>query len=151
MLILGCGNRERGDDAAGILVAEKLQQLGIQAELCPGEATSLVEAWAGIEDVVLVDAVMTGAPVGTIQTWDGRRPLASIPTRNSTHGLGVIEAIELARVLHRLPRRLRVLGIEGRRFEPGTAISPEVDSAVEEVVCRVVQEANAGQTGSPAR
>jgi hydrogenase maturation protease len=47
------------------------------------------------------------------------------------------EAISLARVLGRLPERLRVYGIEGRCFEPGTEVSPEVKVAVEEVVRRI--------------
>ena len=33
MLIIGCGNRTRGDDGAGVLVAERLRKLGIEAEM----------------------------------------------------------------------------------------------------------------------
>jgi hydrogenase maturation protease len=84
--------------------------------------------------------VLTGAPVGTVQAWDGRQSLASVRTNASTHGLGVAEAIELAQVLDRLPTRLRVYGIEGRRFEPSAEISPEVQCAVEEVVRRIMAD-----------
>jgi hydrogenase maturation protease len=140
MLIIGCGNRERSDDGAGILVAERLRELGIKAETRIGEALDLMEAWNGADDVILVDAVLTGAPVGTVQAWDGREPLASVRTNASTHGLGVAEAIELAHVLDRLPTRLRVYGIEGRRFEPRAEISPEVRCAIEEVVRRIMAD-----------
>jgi len=58
----------------------------------------------------------------------------------STHGLGLSEAITLARVLDRLPHRLRVYGIEGRQFEPGTEVSPEVKLAVEEVVRQITKK-----------
>ena len=78
MLIIGCGNRERSDDGAGILVAERLRELGIDAEMRTGEAADLIEAWKGADDVIVVDTVMTGAPVGTVQAWDGRQPLASV-------------------------------------------------------------------------
>ena len=64
MLIIGCGNRERSDDRAGILVAERLRDLHIEAQTRLGEATDLIEAWKGADDVVVVDAMMTGAPVG---------------------------------------------------------------------------------------
>ncbi|HTZ97132.1 MAG TPA: hydrogenase maturation protease [Terriglobales bacterium] len=140
MLIIGCGNRERSDDGAGILVAERLRELGIEAETRIGEALDLIEAWNGADDVILVDAVLTGAPVGTVQAWDGRQPLASVRTNTSSHGLGVAEAIELAHVLDRLPTRLRVYGIEGRRFEPRAEISPEVRCAIEEVVRRIMAD-----------
>ena len=143
MLIIGCGNRQRGDDGAGILVADRLRELGIEADTRSGEAADLIEAWKGADDVIVVDAVMTGAPVGTVQAWDGRQPLISDRTAASTHGLGVAEAIELARVLNRLPTRLQFYGIEGGRFERGAEISPQVQRAVEEVVRRIVANVSA--------
>ena len=39
-----------------------------------------------------------------------------------------------------LPKRLRVFGIEGRRFDVGSGISPEVVSATEEVAKRIAGE-----------
>src|ERR1035438_5307884 len=143
MLIIGCGNRQRGDDGAGLLVAERLRKLGMEAATRLGEAAGLIEAWQGSDDVIVVDAVMTGAPVGTVQVWDGRQSLASVRTTASTHCLGVAEAIELAHVLNRLPTQLQVYGIEGRRFEPGAEISPEVQSAVEEVVRSIITDLSA--------
>jgi hydrogenase maturation protease len=143
MLIIGCGNRQRSDDGAGILVAERLRKLGIAADTHSGEAASLIDAWKGTDDVILVDAVVSGAPVGTVQAWDGRHPLALVSKTTSTHGLGVAEAIELARILNCLPTRLQVYGIEGQRFEPGAEISPEVLRAVEEVVRRIITDLSA--------
>ncbi len=143
MLIIGCGNRERSDDGAGILVAEKLRKLGIAADTRTGEAADLIEAWQGADDVIVVDAVVTGAPVGTVQAWDGRQPLPCVRTTASTHGFGVAEAIELARVLNRLPIRLQVYGIVGQRFEPGAEVSPEVQRAVEEVVRSIIDDVSA--------
>jgi hydrogenase maturation protease len=141
MRIIGCGNRLRGDDGAGILVAEKLRKLGVAAGARTGEAADLIEAWTGADDVIVVDAVVTGAPVGTVQVWNGQQPVASLSTGGSTHGFGVTEAIELARVLDLLPTRLRVYGIEGRKFELGTEISTEVQHAVEDVVRRIIADA----------
>lgn len=143
MLIIGCGNRQRSDDGAGILVAERLRDLGIAAETRSGEAADLIEAWRGADDVIVVDAVVTGAPVGTVRAWDPRQPLASVRSTASTHGLGVAEAIELARVLQCLPARLQVYGIEGRRFEPGAQVSPEVQHAIEDVARRIIARLSA--------
>src|ERR1019366_9898680 len=99
MRIIGCGNRDRGDDAAGVLVAERLQGLGIDAEARSSEALDLIEAWRGADDVVVVDAVVTGAPAGTVQVWGGPvRKLGSVSA--STHGFGIAEAIGLAGALH---------------------------------------------------
>jgi len=143
MLILGCGNRQRGDDAAGVLAAERLRGLGIAAEVCSGEPSELMEAWSGAEDVILIDAVVTGSPVGSVYVWDGQHPPAFATSAGSTHGLGVAHAIELARALDCLPARLRVYGIEGKKFEIGSGVSPQVERAVEEVVERIAAEMNA--------
>ena len=118
MLIIGCGNRQRSDDGAGILVAERLRDLGIRAETRSGEAADLIEAWRGADDVIVVDAVVTGAPVGTVQAWDARQPLASVRTTASTHGLGVAEAIELAQVLGVFRRGSRSTGSRGGDSSP---------------------------------
>jgi len=134
MRIIGCGNRDRGDDGAGVLVAERLRGLGLEAEARSGEALDLIEAWSGADDVVVVDAVVTGAPAGTVQVWDG--PVrGSVST--STHGFGVAEAVRLAGALDRLPVRLRIYGIEGTQFNVGTEPSPEVNRAVEEVIGQI--------------
>jgi hydrogenase maturation protease len=52
---------------------------------------------------------------------------------HSTHGLGVGEAIELARTLNRMPNSLTVYGIEGGSFRTGVGLSPEVERAAETV------------------
>jgi len=142
MLILGCGNRQRGDDAAGILAAERLRARGIGAEVCVGQPSELIEAWSGADDVIVIDAVVSGSPAGTVHEWDGRHSPPFATSAGSTHGLGVAHAIELARALGGLPSRLRVYGIEGKTFEIGSAISPEVERGVEEVVERIAVDLN---------
>ncbi|HYB61863.1 MAG TPA: hydrogenase maturation protease [Methylomirabilota bacterium] len=155
MRILCCGNRERGDDGAGVLVARRLRDFGIEAETRTGEALELIEAWSGAKDVIVVDAVVTGAPAGAVLRLEGRQVTGACSLPGSTHGFDVAEAIELARTLGRLPERLRVYGIEGQRFELGTDVSPEVRQAVEEVArqiaaeCRRPMESNLGSAMSP--
>jgi hydrogenase maturation protease len=150
MQIIGCGNPERGDDGAGLLVVERLRELGIEAlgvttHTCPGEATELLSAWRSDDDLVVVDAVVTGAPVGTVHRWDGIPPAASSPSA-STHGLGVIQALRLAHVLGCVPKLLEVYGIEGRRFEPGSPPSPKVMAAAEDLAQQIHATIQTGQT-----
>lgn len=142
MLVIGVGHPDCGDDAAGPLVARRLRALGVRAIESPGAGAALVHAWEGEPEVIVVDATSTGAPPGAIQVWDAAStPLARENFRCSTHGMGVAEAVELARVLGRLPARLRIYGIEGRRFEPGSRPSDEVLAAVEEAAQRILEEA----------
>jgi len=144
MLIIGCGNLQRGDDAAGVLVAQRLLPRGLNVKVCSGEATELMELWRGVDEVIVIDAVVTGADVGTIHEWDG----ASLPrvskVSGSTHGFGVGEAIALSQSMGSLPPRLRVFGIEGRSFEIGGTMSVEVMRAVDMVVARVAEIKDGG-------
>ena len=149
MLIIGCGNRDRGDDGAGIVVAERLRELGLNAETCRGEALELIEAWDGADDVVIVDAVVTSGPAGKVWLWDSGQLTMPETLSLSTHGFGVAEGIQLARALDCLPKHLRVFGIEGLRFELRSAISTKVMCAVKEVVAQITAEevCHSGQGG----
>lgn len=141
MLIIGYGNRDRGDDRAGVMVAECVRETGVPAEICTGDSLALIEAWSRADDVVIVDAVVTGAPIGKLWVWNAKSVAIPSSASTTTHGFGLAEAIELARILDRLPNRLRVFGIEGRRFDVGGHISPEVVHTVEQVAQRIVTEA----------
>ncbi len=44
--------------------------------------------------------------------------------------MGLTETIELARRLNRLPRRLRLIGIEAGELTMGAGLSPAVEAAV---------------------
>ncbi len=138
--IIGCGNLHRGDDAAGLLVARRLRELGVPAEEESGEALALIESWEDSEELILIDAVVTGAEPGSINFWDvgGAGNLtADVAKNTSTHGLGLAQAIELARSLDRLPPKLFIYGIEGSRFEVGTPPAPRVLAAVERLAQQI--------------
>ena len=140
MKVIGCGNPDRGDDQAGVLVAERLRALGVHAEIHTGDPLALLERWRSDDHVILVDAMMTGAPVGTVQVWDHRLPLLSEGLALSSHGFDVGKAIELAHTLEKLPATLRIYGIEGRQFERGADVSPEVGRAIEAVSHQIAGE-----------
>ena len=91
-----------------------------------------METWQGADDVILIDAVITGGPPGEINSWNGHHAdVVADQHRASSHAFGVAEAIKLARILHRLPPRLTLYGIEAAHFALGSAPSPEVDAAAE--------------------
>jgi hydrogenase maturation protease len=142
MLIIGCGNAQRGDDAAGIMAANRLRVLGVSAQICGGEPSELIEMWKAADEVIVIDAVITGAPPGSLHVWDGRSPLKLGKSLGFTHGLGLAEAIELSRTLGSLPGNIRVFGIEGRSFALGSEVSPSVAKGVELVIQEISRELN---------
>jgi hydrogenase maturation protease len=137
-LVIALGNSDRGDDAAGLLVARRLRELGVEAREHSGDGLSLMESWKGAGHVILIDTVITGAPPGTISTFDGRDSrVVRSAFRTSSHTFGLAEALDLARVLDRLPPSVIVYGIEGTQFDPGSAPSAEVLSAVANLAERI--------------
>ena len=132
-LFLCIGNPDRGDDAAGLLVANALRAMRPTARIVTlgGNAADILNAITDCDDVVLIDAARSGAPAGTLHRVDdvtgGTLPWAHSP---SSHGLGVAEALGLARALGVLPRRCVVYAIEGACFDAGApASAPVADAA----------------------
>jgi hydrogenase maturation protease len=140
--IIGLGNAWRGDDAVGLVVVRRLRELLPAADVIErsGEPADLLEALGdGVEEVMLVDAVSSGAPPGDVHRLDASAVALPFAAGASTHGLGLAETIELGRALGRLPARLLVYGIEGRAFELGAPLSPEVARAAVVVVAELRQ------------
>jgi hydrogenase maturation protease len=142
--VLGIGNAWQGDDAAGLIVAQRLREHvldGVEVRELEGEPVSIVEAIDGAGEAFLVDAVRSGAQPGTVHRIDASdEPVPATLSAASTHTLGVGEAIELARSLGRLPSRVVLYGIEAESLAAGEGLTPAVARAVDEVVERVLTE-----------
>jgi hydrogenase maturation protease len=146
-LLIGVGNSYRSDDGVGIAVVRRIGKqapAGVSILEASGEGAALLDAWGEATAVVLVDAVQSGAPPGTIHRLDAAaRPIPSRFFHTSTHSFSVAEAIELARALNRLPSRLIVYGIEGKDFSAGDSLSAEVEKASETAATQVLEEVRA--------
>ncbi len=142
-LVIGVGNVYRCDDAVGVVVARRLRNRcrGVCVAEASGEGASLMALWRAEDDVVIVDAVRSGASAGVVHRLDAHvEPIPSAFFNYSTHAFSVAEAIEMARVLGTLPRALVVYGIEGSRFEAGDVMSSAVSGVVDDVVERIAGE-----------
>lgn len=130
---------EARKDRAGAAAPE------IEVRELEGETLALLDVWEGADAVVLVDAVRSGAAPGMIHRVDAsRKPLpARLRGSSSTHAVGVGEAIELARSLGRLPRRVVLYGLEGAGFDAGAGLSRAVAAAVAPLAEAVLGEARA--------
>jgi hydrogenase maturation protease len=135
------GSRYRGDDAVGPLVADRLRAAGARVLECDDEPTRLLDGWAGLDLVVIVDAVSSGAAPGTVHRFDpGEGPLPRELGLASTHAFSVPEALELGRALGRAPHRVLVLGVEGVAFGMGDPVTPAVSAALDGVAAAVLTE-----------
>jgi hydrogenase maturation protease len=144
VVVIGVGNGMRGDDAAGLAVAEQVRASvpdDVAVRICEEEPTRLIDAFGEAEVAFLVDAVSTGAPAGTVHRFDASDgPVPSLDRRSSTHALGIGEALELARALGRLPSRTVVFGVEGSDFVAREGMTPAVADGVARVSATLLKE-----------
>lgn len=137
MLVVGVGNRDRGDDAVGPEVCDRLAALELpflETVVMEAGGVDLSSTWQRDDDVTIVDAARPSGRPGRITQVDALRDRWSPPSAVSTHTVDVAASIELARAIGELPARLTLIGIEGRRFDFGTPLSPPVRAAADRVV-----------------
>lgn len=143
-LLVGVGNDFRGDDAAGLLVAREVRKLvpsSIAVTEDDGDIAHMIDAWRGYRLVILVDAARTGRQPGEIYRFDAlHEQLPVFETQVSSHGVGIPDAIELARALNALPQELVVYGVEAESFRTGAPLSAPVAAAIPEVASRIAAE-----------
>ncbi len=140
-IVIGIGNPDRGDDAAGRAVARLLRgTLPEDIDLVEhdGETAGLLARLDGRAAAFLVDACVSGSPAGTVRRYDLAATLLPRAAFGvSSHGMGLAEAVELARTLGQLPPSCIVYAIEGETFALGAPLSPPVATAVADVAARL--------------
>jgi hydrogenase maturation protease len=137
--VVGLGRRYGGDDAVGLVVLDRLRGVGLapDVELCEAASgVELVELLSTPKRVVVVDAVVAEPP-GEVRALVVDQLATGPEASLSSHGLGLVEALELARAVdpEGLTPDLRVVGIT---IAPPTGgsyqLSPSVAAAVEPAV-----------------
>jgi hydrogenase maturation protease len=142
-IVIGVGTTSRSDDGIGAEVAARVRALSLRNVAVVESAADpeLMGVWTPADEVVLIDAVVSGATPGTVICRDvTAQPLPAAWFALSSHHVGVAETIELARALGRLPSRLVVVGVEAGSLAVGFGLTPAVAAAVEPAVAAVRAE-----------
>lgn len=131
MRIIGLGQPAAGDDGVGPAVIQALGDVELPDDVevstarNPGE---LVDLLRSSSHAILVDAVVDTDAPGSVLVLEPEQ-LAAQPSLSS-HGLGVAEAVALARVLDGGARvEVVAIGIRAPRAY-GTQLSPAVQASV---------------------
>jgi hydrogenase maturation protease len=148
-VVVGIGNPFRKDDGIGPAVATQIERQslpGVRVVISDGEPAGLLEAWAGADLAVVVDAIyrMPASP-GRIHRLTASQ-LESGGTAASSHGFGLPDALRLGRALEQLPGRVVVFAVEAADTGAGTELSKPVAAALPEVVAAVMTELKPAKT-----
>lgn len=156
LTIIGVGS-PFGDDRAGWSAAEQLARSArvsnsaglIEVRILDRPGSMLLAEFGDSNGVILIDALFTGALPGTILRLEADAVGSARPL-HSSHGLGVAQAVGLARSLGCLPARFVVFGIEADRQYAGTELSPAVRAALPQLIEQIILQAEVWMAFAPA-
>ena len=148
--VIGCGNPDAGDDAAGLTAVERARPLlraDVEVVTAP-TGSQVLDLLDDADAVLLVDAMRTadrsrdaGALIRVEAGPDGLP--VDLRSSLSSHGLGLAEAVGIASALGTLPR-IVFLGIEVADVVAGAGLSPAVAAAIPDLVDAIVLESSGG-------
>jgi hydrogenase maturation protease len=148
LLVLGLGNVLLGDDGAGAAAVARLRARYAWPEsvrVFDGGTLGLaLLPWVELADaVILVDAVKTDDPPGTLVRLDGTDVPPAVATRLSPHQIGVADLLDGARWRGRYPARIVLVGVVPESIDLAVGLSAPVAAALDGLITRVVEEARA--------
>jgi len=145
MKVIAAGNSFCGDDGVGAAVLDEIRR----NETLPGvdlvdircDALALLDHLVPDEPAVIVDAARMGREPGAVVAFRAKE--ARLRIRGDTlsaHGIGLAEALELARELGRLPVDLLIVGVEPARIGIARGLSEPVRGAIPRVLAIIAAE-----------
>jgi len=144
-LVVGLGNPILGDDGIGWRVAEavkvRLNDPDVEVLCLSLGGLALMEHLAGYRRAIIIDAMSSGAPAGTLLRMTAREmDEISVQHTASVHDLSLAAALALGCELGlELPEEIQVVGVEARvEFEFGVTLSAAVAAAIPEAA-RIVE------------
>ena len=137
ILVLGIGNMLLGDDGVGPALLEQLVDAAARWSGRVGfldggtQSLALLVQFSGRQVVIIVDALETGAPPGTVHrmTLNELREL-SLGRARSAHEGNARELLAAAELLGELPDRLLVVDVEPESITTGFGLSNHVQEAL---------------------
>ncbi|HKM80551.1 MAG TPA: hydrogenase maturation protease [Candidatus Acidoferrum sp.] len=146
VLVLGLGNTLLSDDGVGPALLDCLsssaQRWEGQVEFVDGgtQGLALLGCLSGRKALIIVDAVKTGAPPGTVHRMTLGELRSANPGRaGSAHEGNAGELLAAAQLVDELPDRLFVVGVEPKKIATGYGLSAPVKRALPEASKEVNQ------------
>lgn len=153
MVVLGVGNTLMADEGVGVRCVDELEREG---HLPPwarpvdgGTSThELLEDLENLDLLIILDAVASGSPPGTVLRLEGAEIPSAFSNKLSPHQHGINDLLATLTLLGRSPRRVVLVGVEPQRLSLSLDLSPLVASRLPEMKELVFREL--GQFDRPA-
>lgn len=142
VLILGVGNLLLSDEGTGVHVISRLQErytLPAAVQVVDGGTLGmdLLYYLEGCQTLLIVDAVETGKPPGTLIRLEGDEVPAFLSVKVSPHQVGVPDMLFAAKLKGIDPPDIVLWGVQPASFEiglePSLAVAAQIDVVVEKL------------------
>jgi hydrogenase maturation protease len=132
-LVLGFGNVLLGDDGAGVRVMERLRS-EVDADCVDGGTMSftLLSFVEAAGSMLVIDAANIERPPGALALFEGVAMDAFLTSvrRRTVHEVGLIDLLDVARLLGCLPERRALLCLQPARIDWSTSLSEPVEQSL---------------------
>ncbi len=145
VLIMGIGNILLRDEGVGVRVIEAMEKLDLPDDvelIDAGTAgADLVDIVADRPKLIVVDAVKTDSPPGTVFRMTEQDLMPSEVPAASLHELGLLDALHMTRHLGCSPAEVVIFGIQPETIKCGMELSDRIAAVVPKVIELVMAEA----------
>lgn len=144
-LVLGAGNLLLSDDGLGIHTIRRLQEiveLPEEVQVLDGGTLGLglLHYLGGVSYLLIVDALETGQPPGTVTRLSGEEIPAYFALKMSPHEIGLLDMLFAAKLRDLYPAEVVIWGAQPGTVEVGLDLSSPVASQVDVLVSNVLGE-----------
>ncbi len=144
-LVLGVGNLLLTDEGIGIHAIQRIleeKRLPEDVDIVDGGTAGLALLYylEGVDTLVIIDAVETGGPPGTIIRLAGDRIPVYMSLKVSPHEITLPDFLAAAQLRDLYPKEVIVWGMQPRSLEVGVDLSPDVEARLDTLVGHVVNE-----------
>jgi len=144
-LVLGVGNLLLSDEGIGIHAIRKLvdsQVLPEDIEIVDGGTAglNLLTYLEGVDRLVIIDAVETGGPPGTLVRIAGDRVPAYLALKISPHEITLPDFLAASKLRDLYPNEVIIWGMQPGSLEVGIDLSADVEEKLSALVDHVIEE-----------
>jgi hydrogenase maturation protease len=137
-VVLGIGNVLMADDGVGVAALDRLRNEWrvSGASLVDGSAWGMtfLHVIEEADRLLVFDAIDAGAAPGTLVRLEGAAVPRVLSNKLSPHQIDLREVLAVATLRGSVPTELVALGVQPRRVEMSTELSPEVEAQLDGLV-----------------
>ena len=147
ILVLGIGNILLQDEGIGVRVVEDLEKqytLPEGVEVVDGGTSGmdLLDTVLDRDHLIVVDAVHTGDPPGTLVKLQGDEVPVFFRSKISPHQLGLSDLLANVTLMEALPARMTLIGVVPQSMETGIELTELLETRRPDLLAMVLEALN---------